>query len=97
MLTQLSFEPGPNLHIICATLPDHVQTSTSRVFDLFQLSIETYNNFLCVTVKAVNDPVEFFTDRIRAAFRDPEPNDYQLIRLFVARSEVILHSLICSV
>jgi hypothetical protein len=67
------------------------------VFDLFQLSIGTYNNFLYVTVKAVNDPVEFFTDQIRAAFRDPEPNDYQLIRLFVARSEVIFRSLICSV
>ena len=43
----------------------------------------------CVTVKAVSDPVEFFTDHIRAAFRDPEPDDYQLIRLLVARSEVI--------
>jgi hypothetical protein len=43
----------------------------------------------CVTVKAVNDPIEFFTDQIRAAFRDPEPDDYQLIRLLVARSEVM--------
>jgi hypothetical protein len=49
----------------------------------------TINNFPCITVKAVNDPVEFFTDQIRAAFRDPEPDDYQLIRLFVARSEVV--------
>jgi hypothetical protein len=48
-------------------------------------------------VKAVNDPTEFFTDQIQAAFRDPEPNDYQMIRLFVARSEVIFHPLICSV
>jgi len=53
-------------------------------------------NFHSVTVKAVNDPVEFFTDQIRAAFRDPEPSDYQLIRLFVARSEVILQSLVYS-
>jgi hypothetical protein len=43
----------------------------------------------CVTVKAVNDPIEFFADQIRAAFRDPEPDDYKLIRLLVARSEVI--------
>jgi hypothetical protein len=50
--------------------------------------------FLSVTVKAVNDPVQFFTDQIRAAFRDPEPNDYQLIRLLVARSEVTFHSII---
>ena len=42
-------------------------------------------------MKAVNDPVEFFADRIRAAFRDPDPNDHQLIRLCVARAEVILH------
>ncbi|PNF32467.1 Annexin-B12 [Cryptotermes secundus] len=45
---------------------------------------------LLALVKAVNDPVEFFTDQIRAAFRDPEPNDYQLIRLLVARSEMDL-------
>ncbi|GFG39198.1 hypothetical protein Cfor_04157 [Coptotermes formosanus] len=45
---------------------------------------------LLALVKAVNDPIEFFTDQIRAAFRDPEPNDYQLIRLLVARSEVDL-------
>ncbi|XP_021930831.1 annexin-B12-like [Zootermopsis nevadensis] len=45
---------------------------------------------LLALVKAVNNPVEFFTDQIRAAFRDPEPNDYQLIRLFVARSELDL-------
>jgi hypothetical protein len=53
------------------------------------------NSFLSVTVKAVNSPVEFFTEQTRAAFRDPEPNDYQLIRLLVSRSEVMFHSLIC--
>jgi hypothetical protein len=51
------------------------------------------NGSLSVTVKAINDPVQFFTDQLRAAFRDPEPNDYQLIRLLVARSEVMFHSL----
>ena len=46
--------------------------------------------YVCdVVVKAVNDPVEFLADQVRAAFRDPDPNDHQLIRLCVARSEVI--------
>ncbi|KAJ9590509.1 hypothetical protein L9F63_016460, partial [Diploptera punctata] len=45
---------------------------------------------LLALVKAVNDPVEFFADQIRAAFKDPEANDDQLIRLCVARSELDL-------
>jgi hypothetical protein len=68
--------------------------SALTVFFCIQLE-HMGNSFISVTVKAVNDPVEFFTNQIRAAFRDPEPNDYQLIRLLVARSEVMFNSFMC--
>jgi hypothetical protein len=89
-----------NIILIESKLPNVNHTYNiicySALTTLFNIQLEHMrNSFLSVTVKAVNEPVEFFTDQIRAAFRDPEPNDYQLIRLLVARSEVMFRSLIC--
>jgi hypothetical protein len=87
--------------ILIESKPPNVNHTYNKMFCcalivFFNIQLEhKSDSFLSVAVKAVNDPTEFFTDQIRAAFKDPEPNDYQLIRLLVARSEVMFHSLIC--